>query len=183
MTNRPSCLHDTLLTCVHTRTCTRTRSTNRKPKVLISLDQCFSTGLAIKEPLKAVNPYIPSEGAHRDPQVQSLGFLGGPGYKLKSKGEASSPREQRQRSLFLHHPPEGEAGSHKRSGGARLQSGQHNSEFAWAAEASGCGGGGRRPFPRLGITPTAGTRHPKLSSLPYHPSGLFSQCQRWAHRL
>lgn len=132
---------------------------------------------------EAVNPYIPSEGAHRDPQVQSVGFLGGPGYKLKSKGEASSPREQRQRSLFLHHPPEGEAGSHKRSGGARLQSGQPNSESAWAAEASGCGGGGRRPFPRLGITPTAGTRHPKLSSLPYHPSGLFSQCQRWAQRL
>lgn len=98
--------------------------------------------------MKAVNPYIPSEGAHRDPQVQSMGFLGAPGYKLKSKGVASSPREQRQRSLFLHYPPEGEAGSHKRSGGARLQSGQPNSEFAWAAEASGCGGGGQKAIPQ-----------------------------------
>lgn len=168
--NRPSCLHNTLLICVHTRTCTRTRSTNRKPKVLISLDQCFSTGLAIKEPLKAVNPYIPSEGAHRDPQVQSMGFLGGPDYKLKSKGEASSPREQRQRSLFLHHPPEGEAGPHKRSGGARLQSGQPNSELRGQQRLRAAGAGGRRPFPRLWITldcrnKTSRTRLPPLSSL------------------
>lgn len=77
-----------------------------------------------------------------------MGFLGAPGYKLKSKGVVSSPCEQRQRSLFLHYPPEGEAGSHKRSGGVRLQSGQPNSEFAWAAEASGCGGGGQEAIPQ-----------------------------------
>lgn len=54
--NRPSRLHNALLICLHRRTCTRTRSTNRKPEVLISLDQCFSTVLAIKEPFEGCEP-------------------------------------------------------------------------------------------------------------------------------